>query len=216
MVPIEIRDQLTGRNVKGQTTWAGESHCYIITPKPFEVGTNVNVTLRCDRHIFAFHGRVVYTKSGCMNVATTKMKIDVLIVDGSKPVRDRLVRLLQLDPEIRLIGEAADELTAIDLADHLHPNAIVMELTLPPMNAQEVAKGIREKWPEIPIILTSRLPGHEEAAELSGTRVFLPNDSLDRELCPTIHRLARAAIRLAISRASARNEYLHFAAKAGG
>jgi CheY-like chemotaxis protein len=217
-IPAEITEELTGRYFTAEAYRVNASYCYITTPKLLPLGTAVRVHLDCDPRGFNFHARVVHTRpDSAMNLALTRMEIKVLLVDDSKLIRMAIAGLLQMDPEMELVGEAADGQTALELTGRVHPDVIVMDIMLPRMNGLQAAKVLQEKWPEIPIILISGMNGEEfkRLSERSGAGAFLPKDALCRELCSQIRRLARAAIRPAVSRAIAKNERFSAAAVGG-
>jgi PAS domain S-box-containing protein len=81
-----------------------------------------------------------------------KNVIRVLLVDDHKIIREGISRLLQFESDIQVVGEAADGIGAIDLADQLQPDVIVMDINMPEMNGIETIRIIHDRHPDIRII----------------------------------------------------------------
>jgi CheY-like chemotaxis protein len=76
----------------------------------------------------------------------------ILLVDDHVVFRQGLVGLLEATPGIAIIGEASDGLEAIELANLLLPDVIVMDLTMPRMNGIEATRRITASHPHIRVI----------------------------------------------------------------
>lgn len=76
----------------------------------------------------------------------------VLVVDDHEIVRKGLIGLFQFEADIDIVGEAADGPAAIELADELKPDVIVMDVNLGDMNGIEATRRILAKSPEIKIV----------------------------------------------------------------
>ncbi len=76
----------------------------------------------------------------------------VLIADDHKILRDGLVSLLQLEPDIEVVGEAADGPEAIDLTESLRPDVVLMDVNLGQMSGIEATRRIRARQPEVQVI----------------------------------------------------------------
>jgi two-component system response regulator NreC len=79
----------------------------------------------------------------------------VLIADDHGVVRKGLTFLLQSDPGIEVVGEAADGRQAIQMTDDLAPDVIVMDITMPHLNGIEAAAQIKKKDPNVGIVILS-------------------------------------------------------------
>ena len=85
-------------------------------------------------------------------------KIRVLIVDDHGVVRQGLRMFLTLDPEIEVVGEAANGEEAVNLARELRPDVVLMDLLMPVMDGRVATQTIREQMPEVEVMaLTSVL-----------------------------------------------------------
>src|SRR5215831_1716623 len=84
--------------------------------------------------------------------------ITVLLVDDHVLVRRGFRRLLEDDPEIRVIGEAEDGQQAVELATELHPRVVVMDFALPSMNGAVATRQILKTDPETRIPFSACMP----------------------------------------------------------
>ncbi|MBA3474206.1 MAG: response regulator transcription factor [Rubrobacter sp.] len=86
------------------------------------------------------------------------MAIRVLITDDHGVVRQGLRMYLGLDPELEVVGEAANGEEALRMARELKPDVVLMDLLMPVMDGIEATKAIRAELPEVEVIaLTSVL-----------------------------------------------------------
>jgi len=76
----------------------------------------------------------------------------VLLVDDHRTVREGLAALLNHEPGIRVVGEATNGPMALELAARLHPDVVVMDVTLPGMSGIEATRRLRERWPEMRVV----------------------------------------------------------------
>ena len=77
----------------------------------------------------------------------------VLIVDDHAFIRRGVQSILQSFPEWELCGEASDGSEAIELVDKLHPDLILMDVTMPKLNGIEATQLIRNNHPRVKIVL---------------------------------------------------------------
>jgi NarL family two-component system response regulator LiaR len=86
------------------------------------------------------------------------MGIRILIVDDHGVVRQGLRMYLALDPELEMVGEAANGAEALRLTRELEPDVVLMDLLMPVMDGIAATEAIRREWPEVEVIaLTSVL-----------------------------------------------------------
>jgi len=87
--------------------------------------------------------------------------IRVLVADDSATVREYLVYLLSEDPLLEVVGTARDGLEAVEQAERLKPNVIVMDAHMPGMNGYEATRQIMERVPT-PIVMASASLSRDE------------------------------------------------------
>lgn len=79
----------------------------------------------------------------------------VLIVDDSEVIRKVICELFTREGDFEVCGEAENGQQAIEMAERIRPALIVTDLSMPVMNGLEETRILRERMPEIPIILYS-------------------------------------------------------------
>ena len=87
----------------------------------------------------------------------------MLLADDHAVVRQGLSSLLRAEPDIDVIGEAADGEQAIDLAGRLPPDVILMDMSMPKFNGIEATRAIRNEYGDIRIIALSMFEDAERA-----------------------------------------------------
>jgi DNA-binding NarL/FixJ family response regulator len=82
-------------------------------------------------------------------------KLKVLLVDDHALVRRGFRRMLEDEPSFQVVGEASDGLEAVQCAEQLQPDVIVMDCALPQINGIEASRRILAKRPETAILMLS-------------------------------------------------------------
>ena len=80
-------------------------------------------------------------------------EITCLIVDDHEVVREGLRLSLSRSPHIRVVGEAGDGQTAIDLAARRRPNVVIMDVRMPGMDGLDATKELTAKTPETAVLI---------------------------------------------------------------
>jgi DNA-binding NarL/FixJ family response regulator len=99
----------------------------------------------------------------------------ILIVDDSSQVRQELRTLLPLAGDLEVVGEAADGLEAVRLAEVLRPHTILLDLQMPVLDGYAAARRIKDRWPACRVVA---LTVHDDQAtrqkaSQAGVDVFL-------------------------------------------
>jgi NarL family two-component system response regulator LiaR len=126
------------------------------------------------------------------------MGIRILVVDDHGVVRQGLRMYLALDPELEVVGEAANGAEALRLARELRPDVVLMDLLMPVMDGIAATRAIRRELPEVEVIaLTSVL---EDSAVYGAMRAgaigYLLKDTEADELCRAIKAAAAGQVQL--------------------
>jgi NarL family two-component system response regulator LiaR len=88
-------------------------------------------------------------------------EIHVLVVDDHAIIRKGMKAVLELVPDIKIVGEAGNGLEAVKQADELHPEVILMDLVMPEMDGIEAIRQIKARQPEIRILVLTTFAGEE-------------------------------------------------------
>jgi DNA-binding NarL/FixJ family response regulator len=119
-------------------------------------------------------------------------QITVLLADDHHLVRRGFRRLLEDDPRIDVVGEAADGDEAIQLAAQLHPQVVVMDAAMPGTSGMAATRAIRAASPDIAILMLSM---HAEETVVrqaldAGVRGYVLKNVVDLDLAAAIVRVA--------------------------
>jgi DNA-binding NarL/FixJ family response regulator len=127
------------------------------------------------------------------------MAIRILIVDDHSVVRRGLRQFLQLDPELEVVGEARDGAEAIELAQELRPDVVLMDLLMPVMDGVTATAAIRREMPDTEVLaLTSVLEDDKVVdAVRAGAIGYLLKDTEDDALRRSIKAAAAGQVQLA-------------------
>jgi len=126
------------------------------------------------------------------------MGIRVVIVDDHGIVRQGLRMFLGLDPEIEIVGEAANGAGAVTLVDELRPDVVLMDLLMPVVDGITATRAIRRAFPETEVIaLTSVLEDSKVAEAIrAGAIGYLLKDTEADALCAAIKAAAAGQTQL--------------------
>src|SRR3712207_955937 len=93
--------------------------------------------------------------------------VRLLLADDHRVVREGLAMMLTLDPELEVVGEAADGEEAVRLARELRPNLVLMDLSMPVLDGIAATAAIRRDVPGAEVlVLTSVLQDASVAAAI--------------------------------------------------
>jgi DNA-binding NarL/FixJ family response regulator len=121
--------------------------------------------------------------------------ISVLLVDDHSLVRRGFRRMLEDEPDMKVVGEASDGHDAIAAAAEFKPKVIVMDFALPSMNGAVATRHILKANPEIAVLMLSM---HAESNYVrtcleAGARGYLLKNALDLELVQAVRHIAGGA-----------------------
>jgi two-component system, chemotaxis family, protein-glutamate methylesterase/glutaminase len=89
--------------------------------------------------------------------AEAMSKIKVLVVDDAVVVRSLVVKVLGSDPDIEVVGTAANGQLALDMLEKCHPDLITLDIEMPVMDGIQALTHIRKSHPRLPVIMFSTL-----------------------------------------------------------
>ena len=81
--------------------------------------------------------------------------ITILLADDHHVIRQGLRTLLEAEPDFSVVGEAGDGREAVELAERLQPNVLVLDLMMPGLSGLEVARQVSQRLPDTRIVVLS-------------------------------------------------------------
>jgi two-component system response regulator DesR len=119
--------------------------------------------------------------------------IRLLIADDQALVRGALGALLDLEPDLTVIGMASDGAEALRLAEELRPDVCLMDIQMPGMDGVEATRRIREASPttQILIVTTFARPGYLRSALDAGASGFIVKDAPAEQLAEAVRGVHR-------------------------
>ena len=115
-------------------------------------------------------------------------RIRILTVDDHPLLRDGIAALIEGQPDMVLVGEAANGLEAIDRYRECHPDITLMDLQMPQMGGIDAMIAIRDRWPDAKVIVLTTYAGDVLAhrALQAGARAYVLKVLVRKELLDTI------------------------------
>ena len=119
-------------------------------------------------------------------------KIRVLLVDDHTVVRQGLRRILELSPDIEIVGEFADGRVALDAVQRLKPAVAILDISLPGLNGIDVTRQLAKLAPETKVLILSM---HADDAYIrqslrAGAKGYLLKDADDQDLLRAVVALS--------------------------
>jgi DNA-binding NarL/FixJ family response regulator len=101
--------------------------------------------------------------------------IRLLVADDHPVVRDGLVAMLGTQPDFLVVGEASNGVQAVELAERLRPDVILLDLAMPEIDGVEAIRRIREKCPDARVLVFTAFDTDERivGAVEAGARGYL-------------------------------------------
>jgi DNA-binding NarL/FixJ family response regulator len=113
----------------------------------------------------------------------------VLIVDDHAAIRRGVQGILHSFPEWELCGEASNGQEAVQLAESLKPEVIIMDVSMPVLNGLEATRIITDVLPEIKVLLLTLHSSTElvRSAFRAGARGYVLKSDAEQELVRALH-----------------------------
>jgi DNA-binding NarL/FixJ family response regulator len=121
------------------------------------------------------------------------MPVRILIADDHAVVREGLRMILEARGDMTVVGEALDGRDAIEKAETLKPDVIVMDITMPEMNGIEATRTICKRLPDVKIIILSMHHTNEHIfrAIQAGARAYLLKESAGASVAKAVQAVMR-------------------------
>lgn len=120
-------------------------------------------------------------------------KVRVLIADDHAVLRAGLTKLLNAEPDIEIVGEAANGNEALARTAELKPDVLLLDLTMPGMGGIDVVRNLKIKGQSVSVLI---LTMHEDEGYLrealkAGVLGYIPKKAADSELISAIRAVSR-------------------------
>ncbi|GAC1673431.1 MAG: response regulator transcription factor [Steroidobacteraceae bacterium] len=124
--------------------------------------------------------------------------IRIVIAEDQAVVRRGAALLLSMQSDMEVVGQACNGIEAVDLAQALHPDVILMDLHMPLKGGVAATREITRALPATQILVLTTLDDDETvfAAVRAGAQAYLLKDAAEDELLETIRALRRGESRL--------------------
>ena len=123
------------------------------------------------------------------------MALRILIIDDSSQVRDVMRKVFEAEPGWLVCGEASNGKEGIEMAERVHPNLIILDLSMPVMNGLEAAKILNHSMPTVPLVMFTSFETQvleQEALAAGITKIVVKSGPL-AELMNCVRVLAKNA-----------------------
>ncbi len=124
--------------------------------------------------------------------------ISVIVVDDQHLIRQGLKTLLELEPDLEIVGEAENGQQAVELAEKLQPDVILMDIRMPIMDGVAATREIKSKFAQTKILVLTTFDDDEyiKAALQHGAMGYLLKDTPSEELAVAIRAVQRGYTQL--------------------
>ena len=118
--------------------------------------------------------------------------IRILLVDDQRLMRDGLRTLLELEPDLDVVGEASNGQEAVQIYADLQPNVVLMDIRMPVMNGVEATERLCQDWPDAKIIILTTFDDDEYVFDgiRAGAKGYLLKDVSGEELATAVRAVA--------------------------
>ncbi|MDH5521301.1 MAG: response regulator transcription factor [Acidimicrobiia bacterium] len=118
--------------------------------------------------------------------------ISLVVVDDHPVVRQGLVALLGAEPDIEILGQAANGSEAVEVVLAERPSVVIMDLRMPVMDGVAATAAIRHQWPEAAVLVLTTYDTDEAIVRAveAGASGYLLKDAPPEDLLDAIRRAA--------------------------
>lgn len=119
-------------------------------------------------------------------------KLRILLAEDHETIRDGLKLLVNSQPDMEVVGAADNGRVAVQLAQQLVPDVVVMDVSMPELNGLQATKKLKEKFPQMKILPLTRHTddGYLQQLLLAGASGYVLKQSKSIELLRAIRAVA--------------------------
>jgi DNA-binding NarL/FixJ family response regulator len=122
--------------------------------------------------------------------------IRILLVDDQRLMREGLRILLELEPDLEIVGEAGDGQAGLDAYEALQPDVVLMDVRMPGMDGVEATWRLRERWPDARVVILTTFDDDEYVFEglRAGAMGYLLKDVSGHDLAEAVRTVAAGGV----------------------
>jgi len=123
----------------------------------------------------------------------TANNIKILLCDDNDNFRQLLVQYVHSMPGVEIAGEAVDGVDVINKTETLQPDLVLMDLSMPNQSGLDATKTIKERWPEISVIILTLYEDsvYKELADEFSADGFIAKSSIKTQLPQVISKMVQ-------------------------
>ena len=120
-------------------------------------------------------------------------QITVLLAEDHTIVREGFRKMLELEKDFQIVGEASDGRQAVAMVKKLRPEVVLMDIAMPLLNGLEATRQVLKAFPATKIIILSAHSddAYVTSANESGARGFLLKQTSSHEVCQAIREVQK-------------------------
>lgn len=117
--------------------------------------------------------------------------IRVVVVDDHVLISQGLIRILEMEDSISVVGQADNGKIALQVIGKLQPDVVLMDINMPEMNGIEATQHIRHRWPKVQVLALTIHDDEDYVSEMirAGARGYLLKDSEPSKVVQAIQRV---------------------------
>ena len=147
------------------------------------------------------HGVALQREHAEQDAQTRRARVDtisILLVDDHALMREGLRQLLSLEADLRVAGEATNGFEAIQKVRQMHPDVILMDISMPVVDGIAVTQQIVHEFPEVAVIMLTMHRQDQQVlrAIKSGARGYLLKTASSQELARTIRQVHAGKVQI--------------------
>jgi two-component system response regulator NreC len=119
--------------------------------------------------------------------------IRIVLADDHALVRQGFRMILEAQPDMEIVGQAGNGREAVELAEKLHPDVVVMDVAMPELNGTEATRRLAASTPRTRVLALSMHKDSVYVREIlrAGARGYLLKDSGDTDLVAAVRAVAK-------------------------
>ncbi len=176
---LRERIELLGGRMKIKSAQGTGSTFHIVVPEGELLGKRVTAKQEPDDRV----------KEGWRAQGKGERRLRVLLADDHEIVREGLISLLGDERSIQVVGEATNGREAVDLADRLRPDVVIMDVAMPLIDGDEATRQIKKHLPTTRVVALSMYDEDDtkERMRKAGAEAYVLKTAPTEELLTAIH-----------------------------